>query len=267
MSAVTTDPDYRYDHFELRHMLADMRFAPDSPGPGDAVPHLDLETLDGGRITRDSLDRPHLFVFGSNTCPMTASAGGALERLHQRFGDAVRFVLVQVREAHPGEDVPQPTTFEEKAGHAARLRDSLGVTFTVAVDDLDGSFHSSLDPKPNAAYLVDTDGTIVFRSMWSSDEAGLGTALDAVASGRTPADRESTRVMRPMLGSMGFMDQVLRAAGPRASKDLARSAPPMLVMAKLAAAFRSLAPERRGPAVMATMAVAVMAVVGLVVLL
>jgi hypothetical protein len=259
MSAATAS-DYRYDHFELRHMLADMRFAPGTPGPGDVLPHLDLETLEGERITRDDLDRPHLFVFGSNTCPMTRSAGGVLGELHREFGDAVRFVLVQVREAHPGEHLPQPSSFEAKKRHAARLRGSLGLDVTVAVDDLDGSFHRSLDPKPNAAYLVSTDGTILFRSVWSSDAVGMRSAIGAAAVGRAPMERESTRVLRPMLASMGFVDQVLRDAGPQASKDLAKSAPPMLLGARMAVRFRGTAPERRGLAVVATAAVGLAAI-------
>jgi hypothetical protein len=267
MSSTTTHSTYRYEHFELRHMLADMRFAPGTPAPGDRLPYLDLETTEGERITIAGMDRPHLFVFGSNTCPMTASAGGVLEGLHRRFGEAVHFVLVQVREAHPGDYLTQPDDFATKVAHASRLRDDLGVSFTVAVDDLEGSFHTSLDPKPNAAYLVEADGTIVFRSMWSSDEVGMSAALAAVASGRAPERRESTRKLRPMLASIGFIDQVLRNAGPRASRDLLRAAPPMLVGARLAARFGSLPPERRGPALLAVSVAAAAATAVLVILL
>jgi hypothetical protein len=258
--ADTNTSEYRYERFELRHMLADMRFDPDGPAPGDRLPALDLETLEGERMTPEDLDRPHLFVFGSNTCPMTASAGDTLERLHQRFGEAVRFVLVQVREAHPGENVPQPVRFDEKVALAQRLRSSLGISFTVAVDDVDGTFHASLDPKPNAAYLVDPDGTIVFRSMWSSDEKGLAAALEAVTAGTVPARRQSTRMLGPTLGSIGYVDEVVGGAGPGAVRDLARSAPPMLIGARLASLFRRLPPQRRGQALLAASAATLVAV-------
>lgn len=89
---------------------------------------------------------------------MTASSRDGLQVLHERFGDRVRFVLVQVREAHPGERTPQPTSLEEKHAHALRLKELLAAPFEVAVDDIEGSFHRSLDPKPNAAYLIGADG-------------------------------------------------------------------------------------------------------------
>jgi hypothetical protein len=242
---------YRYEHFALRHMLADLRFDPDSPAPGDRLPHLDLETLAGQRITLGDLDRPHLFVFGSNTCPMTASAGSPLRRLHHEYGDHVRFVLVQVREAHPGEHIGQPASPADKRAHAERLRGSLGIDFAVAVDDLEGSFHASLDPKPNAAYLVGAGGEIVFRSIWASDERGLDRALRAAANGDTAEHGQSTRMVGPMLRAIGHVEQVVRAAGPRSVRDLARSAPPMWLGARIASLFRSLAPERRGVALVA----------------
>lgn len=258
--ATTTATGYRYEHFRLSHMLADMRFGPETPAPGDRLPQLDLHTLDDERITFDDLDRPHLFVFGSNTCPMTASAGDVLGDLHSEFGEQIRFVLVQVREAHPGEHIPQPDSFEEKQAHARRLRDSLGVTFTVAVDDLDGSFHASLDPKPNAAYLVDTQGTILFRSMWSTDKKGLASALAATAQGRTPDQQQSTRTLTPSLGSLGHVERIIRDAGPSARRDLLRSAPPMLLGARLAGLFRHVSPNRRGHALLAATGATVLVV-------
>ena len=267
VSTTTSKPEYRYENFRLSHLLADMRFDPDTPAAGDRLPQLDLQILDGARITFEDLDRPHLFVFGSNTCPMTASAGDVIEDLHREFGEMIRFVLIQVREAHPGEHIPQPISFEQKEAHARKLRDALDVRFTVAVDDLDGSFHSSLDPKPNAAYLVDTQGTILFRSMWSSDEKGLRSALAATSEGRTPDPRQSTRTMRPSLRAIGHVDRVIRNAGPSASRDLLRSAPPMFLSARLAGLFRQVSPDRRGHALLAITGAIVLAAIAVALLL
>jgi hypothetical protein len=261
----TATAGYRYEHFQLGHLLADLRFDPSGPGPGDALPELTLRTIDGETIELGGWDRPYLFVFGSNTCPMTAAAAAPLERLRAEFGEQVRFVLVQVREAHPGERLDQAGSFEEKVEHARRLRSAFAPDLTVAVDDLDGSFHTSLDPKPNSAYLVDRDGIIRFRSIWASDERGLRDALSAVATGQRPRQRQSTRKLRPMTTSLGYIDGVLRAAGPRATRDLARSAPPMLLGARLASMFGRLRPERRGMALLATLALLSAAAVGLLV--
>jgi hypothetical protein len=50
------------------------------------------------------------------------------------------------------------------------------VDLTVAVDELDGRFRTSLDRKPNAAYRVDHDGVIRYHSLRASDERVLPRA-------------------------------------------------------------------------------------------
>ena len=78
--------------------------------------HIDLPTTDGGRFSSESIaadGRPVLLVFGSLTCPVTQSAGRGLLDLHRTYGDAIRFVVVNVREAHPGADTPQPRVIDE----------------------------------------------------------------------------------------------------------------------------------------------------------
>jgi hypothetical protein len=42
---------------------------------------------------------------------MTASAVPALKKLWAEFGSRVAFITLYVREAHPGENYPQPQTF------------------------------------------------------------------------------------------------------------------------------------------------------------
>jgi thiol-disulfide isomerase/thioredoxin len=146
---------YRFDSFRTGLLIDDMRFRRTDPGPGDPVPAFDLPTLDGGRFRGDDLgNRPVLVIFGSRTCPVTESAGPRLARLHHAFARDVRFVFVNTREAHPGERIPQPETFDEKWAHAPLVRDHHRFGFDVAVDDIDGSLHRYFSPKPNSAYLL-----------------------------------------------------------------------------------------------------------------
>ena len=96
---------------------------------------------------------------------MTKSAGPALKQLHHEFGDRIGFVSLYVREAHPGDDYPQPESFERKLRHARDYRDREELSWPVAFDDVEGTLHRQLDPKPNAAYLMATDGTVLWRSI------------------------------------------------------------------------------------------------------
>lgn len=131
MTATTTARGYRIEHPTMRLVLSDMRISATDPGPGDLVPQLDIELLDGSRLTVDALrddGRPLLLVFGSLTCSVTESAAPGLQDLHERHRSHIRIVLVTVREAHPGAHVGQPETTEAKHETARLLRAHHGVT-------------------------------------------------------------------------------------------------------------------------------------------
>ena len=224
---------YRFDQLALRLVLRDMYFSSDDPGPGDRVPDFDLPTLGGGRFRAADLGEtgPVLLIFGSYTCPVTDNSAPGLSDLYARFGDRVHFVMVNVREAHPGEAVPQRTTLEEKMAHAELLRGLHGFKFEVAVDDIDGTFHRALGPKPNSAYLLDKDGTILFRAHWANDGNALAAALDAVVAGEPPRRSRSGGIMPATVRFARNIAPVLDRAGSGAWREMWLVAPPMAAMA------------------------------------
>jgi peroxiredoxin len=188
-TATKTRDRYRFDHPTIATVLSDMRIPKSDPGPGDEAPAFDLPTTDGGKISSDDLSRdgrPVLLVFGSLTCPITESAGAGLRQLHAQYGDRIRFVMVNVREAHPGARTRQPRTSENKARNAIALKAHHGFPFEVAVDDIDGTLHRSFGPRPSSAYLIDPSGTILFRAHWSNVTDALEEAISAVAEGKSP---------------------------------------------------------------------------------
>lgn len=249
---------YAYEHVTSDVFSEDMQFKDDAPKAGGRLPEFDLSTVDGGRLrTSDLAGRPVLLVTGSVTCPMTASSNPIVKQLHGRFGHEIEFVMLYTREAHPGEHRDQAETAEEKVRAARALKERDELPWTVVVDDPDGSIHRQLDEKPNAAYLTDRTGTIVFRSLWAGDERGLTAALEAVAKGERPPEEESTRRVVPMARGVGTMREMTRRAGPRAQSDLWQAAPPMGVMAWLADQYRPLPPAWRTAAAAATIGVGV----------
>ena len=181
---------------------------------------------------------------------MTESAGPVLERLHEEFGDRVNFVTVYVREAHPGNRFPQPDSAERKMAHARAYQERDQIPWPIAVDDVEGTLHRSLDPKPHSAYLVDSNGTVVGRLLWANDYRTLRRALDALVAGRAPGEVENKVV--PMVRGLGKIDEVLSQAGGYARTDFRREVPPMYAMARLAGLFRPLPPLGRGVAAVAT---------------
>lgn len=198
-----------------------------------------------------------LLVTGSYTCPMTASSDPMLKRLHARFGGRIEFVLLHVREAHPGERFDQVDEAEQKRQHARALKERDELPWTVAVDGPSGTVHRVLDGKPNAAWLTDGHGEIVYRALWAGDVRGMTQALDAVARGERPPEAISNRRIVPMARGVGMMRESARRAGPRAGADLWRAAPPMALLAWVADLYRPLPPQWRTVAAVATIGVSV----------
>lgn len=221
-------------------LMADMSFARDDLGPGDTVPDFDLPTISRRRFRSRGLihHRATLMVFGSSTCPMTDNSAPGLKELHRRFGARVQFVMVNVREAHPGARLVQPESAEDKMAHARYLRDLHDLPFDVAVDDIDGALHRAFGAKPNAAYLIGPDGIILFRAHWANETQALARALKRVAAGRKLGRRKSSAMLGPMLRMMGDIAPVLNRAGAGAWSDMWRVAAPLALVAALLSPFR-----------------------------
>lgn len=248
--------DYRYKRFTTSLLFRDLKFGKSAAAPGDSLPSFELLTTSGDRLTNSDVfgAKPVLIVFGSMTCPMTASAAPTVQALQDEFGDRVDFIMLYVREAHPGERITQAETMDEKLEHARALKQLYDVSWTVAADSIDGDLHRALDPKPNSAFLVSSDGTILFRSLWASDEGALREALDAVASGRVPDKRQSEKLIGPVVRAMGQVQEVMTRGGPQAVRDLWRAGFPMALAGRLATFFTPLSPDQRGAAAVVTLA-------------
>lgn len=259
---MTSATEYLYDHVTRKVLMEDMSFGEQAPRPGDRLPPFDLPSVDGGRIsTADIVGRkPLLLITGSYSCPMTASSDPILKQFHHEFGRDIDFVMLHVREAHPGEHREQSRSFEEKFEHAQALKARDQLPWPIAVDDPQGTVHRALDEKPNAVWLTDRDGVIVYRALWAGDDKGLEQALDAVIRGVAPPQQESRRRLAPMAMGVGKMREMTLQSGPRAAHDLWRAAPPMAAMAWLADFYRPLPPKWRTIAAVATLGIAVSAI-------
>ena len=260
----SADKEYRYQRFTTMLLFRDMRFRKGGVAPGDAIPDFSIATTDGDELTKQDVlgEKPLLLIFGSVTCPMTASAMPFLKRLHSEFGDRADFILLNVREAHPGEHFPQPATMDEKLGHARALKELYEVPWTVAADNIEGSLHRGLDPKPNSVYLVNKDGVVVFRSLWASDQKAVRQALKSTVSGRTLDKSQSQALIVPVARAMGHVHEVMDRAGPQAVRDLWRAGLPMALAGRIATVFSPLSPDQRGVAAVLTLALSMLLVMG-----
>ena len=257
--------DYRYKKFTTKLLFRDMRFPGSAAAPGERVPAFELLTTNGDRLTNSDVfgDKPVLFVFGSMTCPMTASSAPSVQELYKEFGDRVDFVMLYVREAHPGEYFGQAETIEDKIESARALQEFYGIDWTVAADTVDGDLHRALDPKPNAAYLANSDGDILFRSLWAADYDALRDALDDAANGRALRKAQSNKLLGPVVRAMGVVRGVMQRGGPQSVRDLWIAGFPMALAGLVATWFGPLSPDQRGIAAVLTLAIGMIVVLGL----
>lgn len=149
-----------------------------------------------------------------------------LTRLYRKYRkEGFEFFVVYVREAHPGENFPHHRSYEQKLAHAAKLKDLERVEIPILVDDHQGSAHRDYGLLPNMVYLIDREGTVVYKSDWTdADElAGMCESLirlDAMRARGVPIIREgrSERLhwiaMEPKL-----RERVYRRSGEKAIQD------------------------------------------------
>jgi AhpC/TSA family protein len=108
---------------------------------GQLAPDFELQDLDGALVRLSELrGRPVVLEFGSYTCPIFCDRVAAMERLALEHPDA-SFLVIAVREAHPGEITAAHATFAEKRQVARRMALEEGIRRRVLIDDLQGTVH------------------------------------------------------------------------------------------------------------------------------
>jgi alkyl hydroperoxide reductase subunit AhpC len=161
---------YNYENFRKSELLMLMQGRFRGPKPGERAPDFKARTLDGEKIKLSDFrgEKNIVLTFGSVTCPMTAGSIRGMNELYDDYRHHdVEFLLVYVREAHPGEEVPAHDSYDGKVEAAEFLRDEEEVEFPIIVDDLDGSIHRKYGLMPNSTYMIDKSGRVAFRALWT----------------------------------------------------------------------------------------------------
>ena len=170
---------YNYDGFSTEDYDFEGSVGPDV---GDKAPDFQLITTEG--VTKSLLDFSGDFLvleMGSITCPLFQSRRPVMEPL----GDIGRVssAVLYVREAHPGTDIKSHKSFADKTACATRLKREDGETRTVFIDGLDGQAHEAFGSMPNAVFVINKNGCVVFRSDWNNPSA-TRKAVQALIAGR-----------------------------------------------------------------------------------
>ncbi len=211
--------DYNYDAFSSDTYDLD-RFV--GPPTGTKAPDFELSDSQGNSVRLLDFKREFLVLeMGSITCPLFQSRRGGMSTAIKQFPQ-VDFSILYVREAHPGKNIPSHTTLDAKRACASRLHTSDGEARTLVIDDLDGTAHQAYGNYPNAVFIINKNGCIVFQSDWNNPNAVI-TALTELLAGR-PASVKS--YFRPALPWIAL--RTLKRGGPGSGTDFLRSLPVLI---------------------------------------
>lgn len=164
----TDNRNYNYTHFKA----TDYDFK-NFKGPKAGEKYLDFKAinLEGKEVFLSSfLDKPIVLDTGSITCPMYANSKSPMILLQEKYPD-VHFLLLYVREAHPGARTNGITSMKEKMCNAKLMLSLYKEKRTILVDSLEGTAHKLYGAMPNMTYVIGTDGIVKFRANWTNVEA------------------------------------------------------------------------------------------------
>jgi len=96
----------------------------------------------------------------------------------------------------------------------------------VVVDDLDGTMHGAYGMLPNMIYILDREGGVVYKAMWTDHTdlaaalANLAWAEEQQARGvRVKPSYVERQVYVPATYGEGIRERVFERAGPQADRD------------------------------------------------
>ena len=214
-SAAGDPPAYNYRHFSLDNRTMDRL---GGVLVGEPAPDFTATRLDGSEaVLSDYRGKPVVLEAGSVTCPMYAGRIMRMNALAQRFPD-VTFLVLYVREAHPGERSGPHRNHADKVANAWLAVREDGEGRTILVDDEMGTAHLRYGAMPNTVHIIDQRGVVVFRAMWNDPEA-VETVLERMQAGQDPACVTSR--FRPADARVLF--RVLHRAGRQAMWDFGKS--------------------------------------------
>jgi hypothetical protein len=96
--------------------------------------------------------------------------------LYERYRDRAEFLAVYVREAHPtdgwrmsfndhfGVAIAQPRTFLDRVAAGKTCNEKLEVRMPLLVDTIDDRVGRAYSGVPDRLYVLDPDGTVVYKS-------------------------------------------------------------------------------------------------------
>lgn len=222
-----TGNGYNHGRFHPRLFAEDVRMAahPRGATTGEMAPSFELADTEGTNWRLEDLrGQPVVLITGSASCPLTHGSAPALKEVYRDFADRSHWFYLYVREAHPGENLPAHGSYQQKRQQADYLKSADAIPWPVLVDDVDGSVAREYTELPNAVFIIDGAGWIVFRGAVAHGPTLRSALTELLDTGRV---EHADDKLPHMLGPMTYGWEAIERSGHMATRDMWRGAPPM----------------------------------------
>ncbi len=214
---------YNYESFDLGSELGELeRWLAIGPGVGEEAPDFQVSDIEGKEVRLGHFrGQPVVLEFGSFTCPIFSDRVPAMESLAHEHPEAI-FLVIYVREAHPGEIRGAHRSAADKRSAALRLIAAEGIQRRVLVDHLDGAINRAYGGAWNPVYVIGPDGRVAMRRAWN-DPAAVFAALEGLRTGTAVSIPESVEMAR-LPGRRPMGSRLLERGGRQALLDFFETA-------------------------------------------
>lgn len=210
--------NYNYDEFTSKNYDLDNFYGPDI---GEKAMDFALTNTDGQTVHLLDFSNEFLVLeLGSITCPLFQGRREGMARLVSLF-PTVNFSVLYVREAHPGSNIPSHKSAAEKASCAIALKNDQEIR-SILIDDIKGTAHDAYGGYPNAVFIINRNGCIVYRSDWNNVSA-IKKALNRLLSGNPANSKSYFLPVKPTIAL-----KTLKRSGQGAIKDFLRGLPTLI---------------------------------------
>ena len=156
---------YNYPRFKMSNY--ELGYFPGPKAGEKANYDYKLTDLDGNEVKLSDYEGKWLVIeSGSLTCPMYVKNVKPFVKVREKHPD-VEWLVVYVREAHPGEKAGQAKTIDEKIAYAKRNREEYKEDRRIVVDSVEGRWHHDWGLLPNTVYVINPEGKVIYRADWS----------------------------------------------------------------------------------------------------
>ena len=155
---------YNYKRYKMSEY--DLGVFPGSKA-GEVAENFTIRDQNGNNVSlEDYRGKWVVLETGSITCAMYVKNISGIKKLQIKYPD-VEFLLVYVREAHPGSRLGPHESNEQKIERAEKLKEFYDEPRKILIDELQGEMHKAYGELPNMVYVIDPNGRITYRSDWA----------------------------------------------------------------------------------------------------